>query len=164
MLTTPKKMTKKIYYEKVGRRYVPVSEYDSDYMDSLPQGAHLIICRPGVTSRKFNIDPNYAALIAAAHVAEDTLSSAIVKAGELRMQRSDRERKLTEGQKAAWENLVQEFGDSAKQLEWPSAREVAEEGLRALQKEADVLMSNEAVRKAYDHFILMCKLSKEENK
>lgn len=70
---------------------------------------------------------------------------------------------LTDSQKAAWENLVKEFGDSAKQLEWPSAREVAEAGAKALQEEADMLLSNEAVRKAYDHFILMCKLTKEHN-
>jgi len=153
-------MTKKIFYEKVGRRYKPVSEYDSDWIDSYPKGTHIVICRPGVTSRRFNIDPNYAALIAAAHVAEDAMSKALVKAGEIRMQRG--QVPLTEGQKAAWENLVKEFGDSAKQLEWPSAREVAEAGAKALQDEADVLLSNEAVRKAYEHFILICKLTQEE--
>lgn len=153
-------MTKKIFYEKVGSRYKPVSEYDSDWIDSYPKGTHIVICRPGVTSRRFNIDPNYAALIAAAHVAEDAMASALVKAGEIRMQRG--QVPLTEGQKAAWENLVKEFGDSAKQLEWPSAREVAEAGAKALQAEADVLLSNEAVRKAYEHFILMCKLTQEE--
>ncbi len=155
-------MTKKTFYEKKGRRYVPVAEYDNDYLDSYPKGTHIVICRPGVTTRRFNIDPNYAALIAAAHVAEDAMAKALVKAGELRMQRGDRERKMTESQKAAWENLVKEFGDSAKQLEWPSAREVAEAGAKALQVEAEMLLSNEAVRKAYEHFILMCKLTREE--
>ena len=151
---------KKIYYEKVGRKYVPVAEYDNDYLDSYPKGTHLVVCRPGVSTRRFNIDPNYAALIAAAHVAEDAMSSALVKAGEIRMQRG--QVPLTEGQKAAWENLVKEFGDSAKQLEWPSAREVAEAGAKALQAEAEMLLSNEAVRKSYEHFMLMCKLTKEE--
>lgn len=154
-------MTKKIFYEKKGQRYVPVSEYDSDWIDSYPKGTHIVICRPGVTSRRFNIDPDYAALIAAAHVAEDAMAKALVKAGELRMQRQDRERKLTPEEKEAWDNLVRVFGNSAKQLEWPSAREVAEEGAKALQEEAKMLYSNEAVRKAYDHFILMCKLTKE---
>lgn len=155
-------MTKKIYYEKKGRRYVPVAEYDNDYLDSYPKGTHIVICRPGVTTRRFNIDPDYAALIAAAHVAEDAMSRALVKAGELRMQRQDRERKLTPEEKAAWDNLVRVFGDSARQLEWPSAREVAEAGAKALQEEADVLLSNDIVRKAYEHFILLAKLTKEE--
>ena len=48
---------KRIYYEKVGRSYKPVSEYDSDLLDSLPKGAHLIMCYPGGSSRRYNIDP-----------------------------------------------------------------------------------------------------------
>lgn len=154
-------MTKKIYYEKKGRKYVPISEYDSEYLDSFPKGNHLVMVYPGGSSRRFNIDPAYAPLIAASRATEDILAKALVKAGELRMQRKDRDRKLTLEEKAAWDNLVSVFGDSAKQLEWPSAREVAEEGLKALQEEAEMLLSNESVRKAYEHFILMCKLTKE---
>lgn len=154
---------KKIYYEKVGRRYKPVYEYDSGLLDALPKGSHLISVYPGGSSRRYHIDPATAPLLAAGRVAGDALAKALVRAGELRLQQRDRERKMTEGQKAAWENLVKEFGDSAKQLEWPSAREVAEEGVRALQEEAEMLLSNEAVRKAYDHFMLVCKLTKEKN-
>lgn len=151
---------KKIYYEKKGRRYVPVSEYDSDYLDSFPKGNHLVMVYPGGSSRRFNIEPATAPMLAAGRVAEDALAKALVKAGEIRMQRG--KVPLTEGQKAAWENLVKEFGNSAKQLEWPSAREVAEAGIKALQEEADMLLSNEAVRKSYEHFILMCKLTADK--
>ena len=152
-------MTKKIYYEKVGRKYVPVKEYDSDYLDSFPKGNHLVMVHPGGSSRRFNIEPATAPMLAAGRVAEDELAKALVKAGEIRMQKG--RIPLTPGQKTAWDNLVKEFGDSAKQLEWPSAREVAEAGIKALQTEAEMLLSNEAVRKSYDHFILMCKLTKE---
>jgi hypothetical protein len=155
---------KKVYYEKRGRRYIPVAEYDSEYLDSFPKGTHLVMVYPGGQSRRFNIDPNHAALIAAGRVAEDAIANAVVKAGELRLQRQDRERKLTEGQLAAWENLVKEFGDSAKQLEWPSAREVAEEGVKAMMREADQLMTNPAVRKAYDYFQMVCDLTREQVK
>lgn len=152
---------KKIFYEKVGRRYQPVREYDSTLMDAMPKGAHLIVVYPGGQSTRYNVDPNYAAMIAAGRVAEDAVSKAVVRAGELRMQRQDRERKLTPGQKAAWENLVKEFGQSAKQLEWPSAREIAEEAVKALQEEAEKLMKHDSVRKSYEHFLLMCELTKE---
>ena len=37
---------KKIYYEKIGRRYVPVSEYDSEYLDSFSKGTHIVMCYP----------------------------------------------------------------------------------------------------------------------
>lgn len=154
---------KKIYYEKVGRRYVPVSEYDSDLLESFPKGTHIIMSYPGGQSTRYNIDPAYAAMIAAGRVAEDAISKKLLEASEIRMQRPDRERKLTEGQKAAWENLVKEFGDSAKQLEWPSIREVAETGVKAMQEEAEKLMTVPAVKKAFEHFLLVCELTKENH-
>ena len=148
---------KKIYYEKVGRRYKPVAEYDSTYMDSFPKGAHLVMCYPGGTSRRFNIDPDYAGLMAASRVMEDALSKAIVAASEMR----PHNRPITEKQKKAWENLSKAFGDDRYYIEIPSAREIAEAGIKALQEEAKMLYSNEAVRKAYEHFILLCELTKE---
>jgi hypothetical protein len=150
-------MTKKIYYEKKGRRYVPVAEYDNDFLDSFPKGNHLVMSYPGGTSRRFNIDPDYAGLIAAGRVAEDAISSAVVKASEMRPHKKP----ITEKQKKAWENLAKAFGDERYYIEIPSAREIAEAGVKALQQEAKMLYSNEAVRKAYEHFILMCELTKE---
>lgn len=153
---------KEVYYKKVGRKYVPVSEYDHDLSYALPKGAHLIMCYPGGSSTKYNVDPMYAPLIAAGRVAEDALSSALVKAGELRLGYKSRERKLTDEQREAWEHLVEVFGDDAKQLEWPSAREVAEAGLKALEDEALKMLEVPAVRKAYEQFMLVYKLTKDE--
>lgn len=153
---------KRIFYEKVGKRYKPVSEWDHALMDALPKGAHLVMVYPGGKSTRYKIDPNHAALIAASRVAEDAISSAILKATEIRRQ-GNRERQLTSEQRAAWENLVKEFGDSAKQLEWPSARECAEAGSKALVEEADKLLQNPSVKLAYEHFLLVCELTKENN-
>ena len=148
---------KKVYYEKVGRKYVPVAEYDNEYMDSFPKGTHLVMCYPGGQSRRFNIDPAYAPMIAAGRVAEDKISEAIRKASDLRPKRAP----ITAGQHQAWENLVKEFGEDARMLEWPSAREVAEEAVKAMMQEAEKLLQHEAVRRAYEHFQLMCTLTKE---
>ena len=150
---------KKIYYEKVGRKYVPVREYDSDFLDSFPKGAHIIITYPGGKSTRYNIDPDYAGLIAASRVMEDALSKAIHRASEMR----PHNKPITEEQKTAWEALSKAFDNDRYYIEIPSAREIAEEGVKALQEEAKMLYSNEAVKKAYDHFVLMCKLTKEEN-
>ena len=150
---------KKVYYEKIGRRYKPVHEYDSEFLDGFPKGNHLVMCYPGGSSRRFNIDPNYAAMIAAGRIAEDAISRVIVKATDLRPKSSP----ITPEQKAAWEKLVEVFGPEAKALEWPSAREACEEAVKAMTKEADKLMQNESVRKAYDHFQLMCKLANDNN-
>lgn len=153
---------KRVFYEKVGRRYVPVSEYDSDLLDAFPKGTHIIMSYPGGKSTRYNIDPNYAAMIAAGRLAEDAVSKALVEATEIRrQQRHEKGTPLTPGQKAAWEKLVEEFGPDAKQLEWPSARECAEKAVAAMQEEADKLMQHESVRQAYEHFQLMCELTKD---
>jgi hypothetical protein len=96
-------------------------------------------------------------MIAAGRVAEDTISQAVVKASEMR----PHNKPITEKQKKAWENLAKAFGDERYYIAIPSAREIAEAGVRAMQEEADRLMKNESVRKAYDHFQLVCKLVNE---
>jgi hypothetical protein len=155
---------KTTFYKKEGRKYVPVSEYDSELMDAFPQGTHLVMCYPGGKSRRYNIDPNYAAMIAAGRVAEDAVSSALMRASDIRRtKRSENPEPLTPEQRAAWEHLVEVFGDSAKQLEWASAREVAEKAVQVMQEEADKLMQHEGVKQAYEHFQLMCQLAKEHN-
>ncbi len=150
-------MTKQIFYKKVGRRYVPVYEYDQTLLDAFPKGTHLVDVYPGGSSRRFNIDPAYAPMIAAGRVAEDAISKAIMRASDLRPQKAP----ITEGQRAAWDNLVKEFGEDARCLEWPSAREACEEAVKAMQQEADKLLSNPSVRKAYERFLLVCELTKD---
>lgn len=150
---------KKIYYEKIGRKYVPVAEYDGNYMDSFPKGNHLVMCYPGGSSRRFNIEPNYAAMIAAGRVAEDAISRAVVKASEMR----PHNKPITEKQKKAWENLAKAFDNDRYYIEIPSAREIAEEGVKAMQVEAEKLLSVPSVRLAYEQFMFLCKLTKEQN-
>jgi hypothetical protein len=149
---------KKIFYEKRGRRYVPVSEYDSDLISALPKGSHLIMCYPGGQSTRYNIDPNYAAMIAAGRVAEDAICDAIRKASEMRPQKTP----ITEGQRRAWKNLAKEFGDDLATLQIDSARDIADAGLKAMQQEVDVLLQNPSVRKAYERFQLICELTKTQ--
>jgi hypothetical protein len=145
------------YYKKVGRRYVPVAEYDSYLMDSFPKGSHLVQTYPGGQLRKFNIDPAYAPMIAAGRVAEDAICEILRKASDLRPSRGP----ITEGQRKAWEKLSKEFGDDIHVLQWPSAREASEKAVQAMVKEAEKLLDNPGVRAAYDHFILMCELTKK---
>lgn len=150
-------MSKTVFYKKVGRRYEPVYEYDQTLMDAFPKGTHLVQCYPGGQSRRFNIDPNYAAMIAAGRVAEDAISKKIMEASDLRPKRAP----LTEGQRSAWENLVKEFGPDARALEWPSAREAAEEAVKAMTVEAEKLMTNPIIRKSFERFIMLCELTRE---
>ena len=149
---------KKIYYVKEGRRYKPVAEYDNDLMDSFRTGNHLVMVYPGGTSRRFNIDPALAPMIAAGRVAEDAMCKAMMDASELRPQRTP----LTEGQRKAWKKLAKEFGDELCTLQGSSTRDIVEAGVQAMQAEADKLMQHQAVRQAYEQFQLVCELTKEQ--
>jgi hypothetical protein len=147
---------KKVYYEKVGRRYKPVAEYDDDLLDSFHKGNHLVMVYPGGTSRRFNINPAMAPMIAAGRVAEDAMCKAMMDASELRPQRTP----LTEGQRKAWRKLAREFGDELCTLQGSSTRDIVEAGVQAMQEEADQLLKHEAVRQAYEQFLLVCELTK----
>lgn len=147
---------KKIYYVKQGRKYVPVAEYDNDLMDSFHKGNHLVMVYPGGTSRRFNVEPALAPMIAAGRYAEDAVCTAMMKASELKPQRTP----LTPEQQKAWRALADAFGDELCTLNGASVRDCAEAGVNAMQAEADKLMQNEAVRKAYEQFLLVCELTK----
>jgi hypothetical protein len=149
---------KKIYYVKEGRRYKPVAEYDNDLMDSFHKGNHLVMIYPGGISRRFNIDPAMAPMIAAGRVAEDAMCKAMMDASELKPQRPP----LTEGQRRAWRKLAKEFGDELCTLHGSSTRDIVEAGVQAMQAEAHNLMQHPAVRDAYEQFQLVCKLTKEQ--
>lgn len=151
-------MTKKIYYEKRGRRYVPVAEYDSDFLDSYPKGTHLVMCYPGGRSTRYHIEPNHAAMIAAGRAAENAMSEIIRQASEMRPQKA----LLTEGQRRAWRRLAQEFGDDLAALTIPCARDIVDAGIQAMVDESAKLMTHPAVRDAYEQFLMVCELTKEK--
>ncbi len=150
---------KKIYYEKKGRRYVPVCEYDNELLDSFPKGTHLVMCYPGGSSRRFNIDPAYAPMIAAGRVAEDAVSYAINKAMELRPQKQP----ITERQQKLWRELAESFSQDDYPIIRPAVRDASEAAVKALISEAEKLLTNPSVKKAYEHFLFVCELTKDEN-
>lgn len=155
-------MTKTVFYKKVGRRYQPVAEYDSEWVDSYPEGSHLVVCYPGGSSRRFNINPDHAALIAAASCSEDVMSQAIYKATELRPV----SKTVTPEQRKAYDKFMKTLPEGERgMLTYGSAGDAARAGIDALIKEHERLMSTHpAVKKAYDHYILMCELAKNHKK
>ena len=153
-------MTKKLYYEKRGRRYVPVAEHDYELHDAMPKGNHLIMCYPGGRSTRYNIEPALAPMIAAGRVAEDRMCDAMRKASEMRPSRTP----ITPGQQRAWKKLAKEFGDELATLNGVSSRDIAEAGLKAMQEEAEKLLKNAAVKLAYEQFLLVCQLTADQER
>ena len=71
---------------------------------------------------------------------------------------------MTPAAQRAWMKLKKELGNDGY-LTRGSTRDASEAAVKAMAQEAEKLLTNPAVRKAYDHFLLVAKLSKQaENK
>jgi hypothetical protein len=99
-------------------------------------------------------------MIAAGRVAEDAICKAISKASELRPKQTP----ITPGQKRAWERLAREFGDELCTLNGLSVHDCAEAGVKAMMAEADKLLANPTVRKAYEKFLFVAELTREQTR
>lgn len=152
-------MTQEIFYRKVGRRYVPAQIYDEHVMHSFPQGTHLFVVDKGWHARRYDIRPNHAAILASALITENYLAQAIQKATELRPEKEP----LTEEQRNAWSVLADSLGQEKIMLYWPSARCAAQDVVNRLMEDMDRTLQNPVVRQAYDEFLMLAKLTLEEN-
>lgn len=145
-------------YKRVGRRYVEIGEYDPEYTEHVPNGVTMTVKRPGMQSTRYNVDPDIVPLLAASVYCEDQISQAIYRAGELRPHRQD----ITPAQRKAFDRFLATMPDDDSNrfmMTVGSAREAAEAGTQALIKEAEKLLANESIKDAYEHFLLLCKLS-----
>lgn len=148
---------KEVFYKRHGHRYKAVSVYDSDVMNSMPMGAHLITVYPGGQAVRYKIDVAYASMIAAGRVAHDAICSAIHKSSEAK----PKYKPLTPRQLAAWEEMKAAFGDDLFNISYGSASDHAEAGVQAMITEAEKVLTNPAVKKAYEHFLMVAALTKE---
>jgi hypothetical protein len=149
------------FYKKQGRRYVPVGEYDSELLDSFPKGDHLVSVYPGGASRRFNIDPSLAPMIAAGRYAEDAITRKIQEATELRPMN----REIDEETQRKWKRFIKTIPEEFRYMfTHGSAHDAAQAGVKAMMEEADKLMTNPAVKKAYDRFMFVCQLTKESER
>ena len=147
---------KKIFFEKVNGKYVPISEYDNEFLKSLGYGDYLLSVYENGSSRQ-PVAPAFAPMIAAGRHSKDAVTKSILESLSMRPSRAP----LTKGQHTAWRNLSKEFGDEIYPLTWPAAQDAADAAVLAMQEEADKLLTVPAVKNAYDHFMMMCALTKE---
>ena len=157
-------MTRKIFYEKMtdakGRvRYQPVNEYDSELTYSLPYGTHLINVNYGYQSTKHYVEPAMAPVIAAAMISKRVLLDTLVdyKSNKLTPEPySPRQIEL-------WEELKESIGVDHLRILSTSWNDQAEQLVEKLVEVSGILLSNPAVKKAYDHFLMIATLSKDYN-
>lgn len=103
-------------------------------MDSLPEGAHLIIVRPGSRATIHNIEPDHAALVAAAHDALPAMCRAVIESSGWNRNEGQ---PWTARELKAWEAFRRAVGSEALgKLRVASAMNIAEAGVDALVKAA----------------------------
>lgn len=107
-------------YEKRGRRYYPVAE-ERQY-DSWPAGSHLVVVQPGCQHYSYNVDPDRAALLAAAVPIREQIIERLVEMQRMRPTR----RPVTSAQQAAWHKFQSAMGTDGYAVEYASLRETAE--------------------------------------
>ena len=107
-------------YKKVGRRYRPVAEHEE--WDSYPEGAHLVICQPGSTLRRFNVELDRAGLLAAAEPLRDQIKDLVVERLRMRPTR----KLITQKQADAWHAFERAMGNDGYVVEYASVGEIAD--------------------------------------
>lgn len=107
-------------YTKVGRRYLPCAEHE--VWNSFPEGAHLVVCSPGSTLRRFNIDPDRAGLLAAAEPLREQIRALVMELHRMRPTR----RPVTQAQADAWHAFERAMGNNGYVVEYASVGEIAD--------------------------------------
>ena len=107
-------------YKKVGRRYRPVAEHEE--WDSYPAGAHLVVCSPGSTLQRFDINPDRAGLLAAAEPLRAQIRALVMELHRMRPPRAP----VTQKQADAWHAFERAMGNDAYVVEYASVGEIAD--------------------------------------
>lgn len=151
----PKTDNDEVFYKKVGDKYVPISYYNSNLIDGFTVGAHLVVKQGGMTSVRHNVSPAVAPMLAAGILINDKMAMAIRNGSEMRPSKIA----ITQEEADCWEELKRLSGDGRFYIQFPSAADAVDAGLAALQEEVTKLMTNDAIKAAYEHFQFLCELS-----
>lgn len=96
------------FYIKRGRRYKPVSYYDSVMADAMPEGFHLIHVKPGGgRSTLYNVEPDRAAVLAAVREHYDELCKLVSEVSKAHIDRLPKH--ITLKQRAALDEVERVF-------------------------------------------------------
>lgn len=139
---------KYVLYEKRGRRYYPVSEYDPKVTDAFPEGFTLVHVKPGSTSYRFRVDPAVPELLAAARIMEDAMLEAMHKAAKYKPEPVP----VTEEEREAWKHLEavleknEAAGSRMLRLWGCSANDMIEAGIKVLEDHLKSKRSNQNAR------------------
>lgn len=146
-------MSDQLFYKKVGDQFVAIGKYSEE--TKFPFGTHLIKIDPFSKTTLYNIDPAVAPLLAAMLYCKEEFITAMMKETSAR----PRSTPITKKQQAAWTTFSDTMKESLSMIEYQSADEIAKKTIMSLQLKVDEMMTNTAVKNAYDNFLILAKLS-----
>lgn len=123
-------------YEKRGRRYYPVSEYDPKVTDAFPEGFTMVHVKPGSASYRYGVSPAVPEVLAAARLLEDAMLEAMHKAAKYKPEPVP----VTKEEQQAWKHLetIMEKNEGLDRrmlrLWGCSANDMVEAGVKVLEE------------------------------
>lgn len=124
-------MTSRTLYEKRGGKYFPVLEQDiMSGGDVWENGCHLVVCKPGVRSTKFRIEPDEAPVLAALKIHSDELARLIQESSALEIECEQ----MNKSEIDSWESFQRSLGDKRFKISYPSSYQIANKFLELLRK------------------------------
>jgi hypothetical protein len=142
------------YYVKRGRKYQPVSQYESGLLESLSSGTYLVNVKLGCRSVRHTVDSKLdLALLATAHSLRDHLSTKLMTAQEAQPSRP-----LSPRAQELWRQLQEESGDQRFMIQYPSAAQVVDEFMLELTEQTQKKLAVAAVRESWQEFCTLVDL------
>ena len=119
------------FYRKIGRKYIPVSYYNSEVMDAFPVGSHIVTVYRGGLCKRYCVDPALLPMMAAGKFATD--------------------------------GMIKAMSNRREQSERTSQFDIVDAGVQAMAVEAERMLAIPAIKEAYDHFMMLCKLCQDSD-
>jgi hypothetical protein len=142
--------------------YRPVSKYDIELTSAMPFGDHLVVkVKPGVTSTRYNINPDLASLLAASIKCEDRLVEKLLEVGTEAMD-DFHKGDLGKEVQQKYQEFLDAYGRYNVVLRGASYADMTRAFFAELIDEARNMLKNPAARAAFDEYLLTCKLCGEE--
>lgn len=148
-----------VFYRKVGRRYIPANYYDDEVLRSMPVGTHLVHVHANGRTYRHYVDPALAPMLAACELFREEMTQILMKASELRPEKSE----LTGQQQQAWQAFLETLPEGERYyVTHGSAHNMLFAAVTQMSEHAQGLLEHESLRLAWDHFMFLAHLVCEE--
>lgn len=143
-----------VFYKKDDDgNFIPIAQYDPEFMDSLGYGHYLITVRPGFRSSRKILNPNYAVILAGLFKFREKLTHELCQNASVLKSINKHDKELNE----ALENL-NKISKKMHQLISPSYQEIVDNAIDSLAEDLLRIAKDENVEHEFKTFLVSCSL------